>query len=87
MCLGLQSCFLDIQVVFILGLKKEFMIFHVCAEFINLVSSESNDVCSREEKRTIAPEHVLKALEVFNYLNIQLLCLNLHACSMCCFAF
>ena len=43
------------------------------AEFINLISSESNEVCSREEKRTIAPEHVLKALEVFDpflYLSI-----------------
>lgn len=29
------------------------------------MSSESNEVCSREDKRTIAPEHVLKALEVF----------------------
>ncbi|KAJ6969456.1 protein Dr1 [Populus alba x Populus x berolinensis] len=37
------------------------------AEFINLVSSESNDVCSREDKRTIAPEHVLKALEVLGF--------------------
>lgn len=37
------------------------------AEFINLISSESNEVCSREEKRTIAPEHVLKALEVFGH--------------------
>lgn len=34
------------------------------AEFINLISSESNEVCNREDKRTIAPEHVIKALEV-----------------------
>ena len=33
-------------------------------EFINLISSESNEICSKEEKRTIAPEHVLRALEV-----------------------
>ncbi|CAI0400662.1 unnamed protein product [Linum tenue] len=37
------------------------------AEFINLISSESNEVCSREDKRTIAPEHVLKALEVLGF--------------------
>ena len=42
---------------------------HVCfvqcfTEFINLISSESNEICSKEEKRTIAPEHVLRALEV-----------------------
>ncbi|XP_056697644.1 protein Dr1 homolog isoform X3 [Spinacia oleracea] len=39
------------------------LLIECCVEFINLVSSESNDVCNREEKRTIAPEHVLKALE------------------------
>ncbi|KAE8706857.1 hypothetical protein F3Y22_tig00110388pilonHSYRG00433 [Hibiscus syriacus] len=27
------------------------------SEFINLISSESNKVCNREDKRTIAPEH------------------------------
>ncbi len=42
------------------------------AEFINLISSESNEICSKEEKRTIAPEHVLRALEVF-FLNSPLL--------------
>ncbi|KAL4559373.1 hypothetical protein LXL04_031511 [Taraxacum kok-saghyz] len=37
------------------------------AEFINLISSESNEVCGREDRRTIAPEHVLKALEVLGF--------------------
>ncbi|CAN4086189.1 unnamed protein product [Withania somnifera] len=36
-------------------------------QFINLISSESNEVCNREDKRTIAPEHVLKALEVLGF--------------------
>ncbi|XP_057951174.1 uncharacterized protein LOC131145989 isoform X1 [Malania oleifera] len=40
------------------------LLIECCVEFINLVSSESNEVCGREEKRTIAPEHVLKALQV-----------------------
>ena len=41
------------------------MFFVQCfTEFINLISSESNEICSKEEKRTIAPEHVLRALEV-----------------------
>ena len=34
------------------------------AEFINLISSESNEICGKQDKRIIAPEHVLKALEV-----------------------
>ena len=36
-------------------------------EFINLISSESNEVCNKEDKRTIAPEHVLKALHVLGF--------------------
>ncbi|KAL8250554.1 hypothetical protein R6Q59_034247 [Mikania micrantha] len=43
------------------------LLIECCVEFINLVSSESNEVCSREDKRTIAPEHVLKALEVLGF--------------------
>ncbi|KAL2639750.1 hypothetical protein AAZV13_06G187400 [Glycine max] len=38
------------------------LLIECCVEFINLVSSESNEVCNKEERRTIAPEHVLKAL-------------------------
>ncbi|KAE9587484.1 hypothetical protein Lal_00031771 [Lupinus albus] len=38
------------------------LLIECCIEFINLLSSESNEVCSKEERRTIAPEHVLKAL-------------------------
>ncbi|AQK52171.1 uncharacterized LOC100191260 [Zea mays] len=38
------------------------LLVECCVEFINLLSSESNEVCSREEKKTIAPEHVIKAL-------------------------
>ncbi|XP_039040291.1 protein Dr1 homolog isoform X2 [Hibiscus syriacus] len=36
-------------------------------EFINLISSESNEVCNRDEKRTHRPEHILKALEVLGF--------------------
>ncbi|GAU19024.1 hypothetical protein TSUD_193620 [Trifolium subterraneum] len=43
------------------------LLIECCVEFINLISSESNEVCSREDKRTIAPEHVLKALRVLGF--------------------
>jgi len=43
------------------------LLIECCVEFINLISSESNEVCNREERRTIAPEHVLKALEVLGF--------------------
>ena len=31
-------------------------------EFIHLVSSEANDICERETKKTISADHVVKAL-------------------------
>ncbi|KAL4194962.1 hypothetical protein AMTRI_Chr05g71060 [Amborella trichopoda] len=43
------------------------LLVECCVEFINLISSESNEVCGKEEKRTIAPEHVLRALEVLGF--------------------
>ncbi|XP_031104431.1 protein Dr1 homolog isoform X2 [Ipomoea triloba] len=43
------------------------LLIECCVEFINLISSESNEVCNKEDKRTIAPEHVLKALEVLGF--------------------
>ncbi|KAL8217630.1 hypothetical protein R6Q57_021003 [Mikania cordata] len=45
------------------------LLIDCCVEFINLISSESNEVCGREDRRTIAPEHVLKALEVLGFGN------------------
>lgn len=33
-------------------------------EFVHLVSSEANEICSKENKKTIAPDHVIKALTV-----------------------
>ncbi|KAL2462975.1 Protein Dr1-like protein [Forsythia ovata] len=44
------------------------LLIECCVEFINLVSSESNEVCNREERKTIAPEHVLKALQTYGQL-------------------
>ncbi|RZC10478.1 Protein Dr1-like [Glycine soja] len=49
------------------GTISDVMPIHFCCKFINLVSSESNEVCNREDKRTIAPEHVLKALQVLGF--------------------
>ena len=34
-----------------------------CAEFIHLISSEANEMCNKESKKTIGGEHVMKALE------------------------
>ncbi|KAH0936672.1 hypothetical protein HID58_004133 [Brassica napus] len=43
------------------------LLIECCVEFINLISSASNEVCNKEDKRTIAPEHVLKALQVLGF--------------------
>ncbi|KAF5829419.1 histone-fold-containing protein [Dunaliella salina] len=43
------------------------MIVDCCTEFIQLVSSEANEVSTREKKQTIGPEHVLKALKELDF--------------------
>ena len=34
------------------------------SEFIHLISSEANEICEQESKKTIAPEHIITALTV-----------------------
>jgi hypothetical protein len=37
------------------------------AEFVQLVSSEANEISGKEKKATILPEHVIKALDELGY--------------------
>ncbi|GAM27702.1 hypothetical protein SAMD00019534_108780 [Acytostelium subglobosum LB1] len=43
------------------------LILECCVEFIHLISSESNDICNKEGKKTIAAEHVIKALNELGF--------------------
>lgn len=43
------------------------LLIDCCVEFIHLVASESNDICEKDAKKTIAPEHVVTALEQLGY--------------------
>lgn len=38
-----------------------------CIEFVNMIAAEANSLCSKQNKKTIAPEHVIQALEVHIY--------------------
>lgn len=42
-------------------------IIDCCTEFVNLISSEANEVCNKESKTTIHPDHVIKALTELQY--------------------
>ena len=35
------------------------LILNCCTEFIHLVSSEANEICNKQNKKTISPEHIL----------------------------
>ncbi|EEB07968.1 transcription corepressor [Schizosaccharomyces japonicus yFS275] len=39
------------------------LLIECCVEFIHLVSSEANEICEKEAKKTIAAEHIIKALQ------------------------
>ncbi|XP_064616187.1 protein Dr1-like [Liolophura sinensis] len=43
------------------------LILNCCTEFIHLVSSEANDICNKQQKKTISPEHVLGALDSLGF--------------------
>jgi len=45
------------------------LVIECCVEFIHLISSESNDICEKESKKTISPEHVVSALKVLGFEN------------------
>ena len=38
------------------------LLIDCCVEFIHLVSSEANEICERETKKTISADHVIQAL-------------------------
>ena len=38
-------------------------IIDASTEFIHLISSDANDICEKESKKTIAPEHIISALK------------------------
>jgi len=46
------------------------LILNCCTEFIHLISSEANEICNQQTKKTISPEHVLQGkffYLVFNF--------------------
>ena len=38
------------------------LILNCCTEFIHLLSSEANDICNKQQKKTISPEHILAGM-------------------------
>jgi len=43
------------------------LILQCCMEFLQLVSSESNEVCRESNKKMISPEHVIAALQKLGF--------------------
>ncbi|CAO3598577.1 unnamed protein product [Absidia cylindrospora] len=43
------------------------LLINCCVEFIHLIASESNEICEKETKKTIAGEHVLASLKALGY--------------------
>jgi hypothetical protein len=51
-------------------------------EFILLISSEANEICEKDSKKTILPEHIIGALKVG--ICPPYLCRNDHGLTMFC---
>jgi len=50
-----------------LGLETRELLTHCCSEFVQLLSSEANEVCEKDQKKTITGEHVLRAMEELGF--------------------
>ena len=49
------------------------LILQCSTDFIHLLSSEANDICDKQQKKTISPEHVLLGMYNFKKLWSMLL--------------
>lgn len=47
------------------------LIMNCCTEFIHLISSEANEICKQNNKKTINAEHVLAALEKLGFADYK----------------
>ena len=61
------------------------LVLNCCTEFIHLISSESNDICNQQQKKTISAEHVLAALEKLGYGDFRKDAEEVVSCAMCIF--
>jgi len=43
------------------------LIIECCVEFIHLISAEANDICEKDAKKTISPEHIVAALKELGF--------------------
>jgi len=43
------------------------LVIECCVEFIHLISSEANEICEKESKKTIAPDHIISALKALGF--------------------
>jgi len=43
------------------------LIIECCVEFIHMISTEANDICEKESRKTISPEHVVGAFKVLGF--------------------
>lgn len=44
------------------------LILNCCSEFIHLLASEANDICTQQQKKTINAEHILGGKRIMHFL-------------------
>ncbi|DBA74152.1 TPA: Down-regulator of transcription 1 [Trebouxia sp. C0004] len=52
------------------GTTMDLMI-ECCTEFIQLVTSEANEICAADSKATMNPEHIIKALQQLEFSEFE----------------
>ena len=47
------------------------LITNCCTEFIRLIATEANEICERDQKKTISPEHALSAMDKVGFASYR----------------
>lgn len=43
------------------------ILLNSCVEFVHILATEANEICEREQKKTVTHEHIYLALQVLGY--------------------
>lgn len=47
------------------------LLIECCTDFVQLVTSEANDICNKDSKATMNPEHIIQALQQLEFSEFE----------------
>lgn len=64
---GLNKIIKEVLPTLRVGVETREAIHSCCTEFVHILTGHANELCERQQRRTITPEHILKALDELGF--------------------